>query len=151
MSSYENPGMNDYLARLKAIVVRHGHAVQYVMPDPETGAASFAYTVGAHRRRGYELALSGLDAEVSYRLLNSLVARIDAGELTPAPGLEVDGVLAGGYDFRLVQVGSTAHFTMVRAVFGRTAPVWQAVWPDKAGRFPDDDLCSLSPGVQTML
>ncbi|MBV9025908.1 MAG: DUF4262 domain-containing protein [Streptomycetaceae bacterium] len=84
--------MDAYLDRLRGIIRRNGYAVQYVFADPESGAPPFTYTVGLHRARGYEPALSGLASKVSMGVLNSLVARLDAGSVAPEPG----GVGGGG-------------------------------------------------------
>ncbi|MFD8716913.1 DUF4262 domain-containing protein [Streptomyces sp. NPDC059629] len=142
-----------YLNHVVRIIVEHGYAVQYVHGDPATGARSLAYTVGLHARPncGYELAVSGLSAETSHGLLNVLAATLADGRLDPSGGLEVGKVLQDGLALQLRPVSRPEELGIIHAIYGITPSVWQAVWPDRHGRFPDDARCRLPKGTQALL
>ncbi|MEV7395006.1 DUF4262 domain-containing protein [Streptomyces sp. NPDC091215] len=142
-----------YLHRVVGIITEYGYAVQYVHGDPVTGARPFAYTIGLHTRPhcGYELAVSGLNAETAHGLLNVLAATLVDGGLDPTDGMEVGGVLQDGLALQLRLVSRPEEFGIIHAIYGITPPAWQAVWPDQHGRFPDDARCRLPQGTQTPL
>ncbi|MFF7987756.1 DUF4262 domain-containing protein [Streptomyces sp. NPDC007901] len=135
------------------IIAEHGYAVQHVHGDPATGARPFAYSIGLHTRpdRGYELAVSGLNAEMSHGLLNVLATVLADGGFAPRDGLEVGGVLQDGLALQLRPVSRPEELGIIHATYGITPPVWQAVWPDQHGRFPGDAHCRLPKGTQTLL
>ncbi|MFE2181101.1 DUF4262 domain-containing protein [Streptomyces sp. NPDC059455] len=145
--------IDPYLRRVEGIIAHHGHAVQYVGGDPDTGAPPFAYTVGLHTRpdRDYELALSGLRAETSHALLNTLTTALADCDSAAADGLEISGVLQEGLAIRLRPVSRPEDLGIIYAIYRTTPPVWQALWPDQRGHFPDDDRCLLPPQAQALL
>lgn len=130
-----------YLRRVTEIIMQHGHAVQYVPGDLDTGTRPFAYTVGLHAQdnRGYELAVSGLDAETSHGLLNTIPHTLADHSLEPIDGLELDGVLKDGLLLRLRPVSHPERLAIIAALYDAPPVVWQALWPDRHGRFPNDD------------
>ncbi|MQS17451.1 DUF4262 domain-containing protein [Streptomyces kaniharaensis] len=143
--------MAAYLQQLAARINEKGYAIPFIPADPRTGEPSLAYTVGLHVHRGYELAVSGLDYEMSCSALNSLAVRLLEQQTPPTPDMEVRGAVGGGYPLRLRQAGSALPFVLVRTIYRRNPPVWQAVWPDREGRFPGDAACTLSTGAQLPL
>ncbi|MFI6112922.1 DUF4262 domain-containing protein [Kitasatospora sp. NPDC051164] len=143
--------MAAYLQQLAARINANGYAIPFIPADPEAGEPSLAYTVGLHVRRGYELAVSGLDYGMSCAVLDSLAARLLEQQTPPAPAMEIKGATGGGYSLRLRRAGSPLPFVLVRTVYRRNPPVWQAVWPDREGRFPGDAACTLSTGAQLSL
>ncbi|MER5356641.1 DUF4262 domain-containing protein [Kitasatospora sp. NPDC002551] len=143
--------MDAYLKRLLTSIDEEGFAIPFIPADPLTGEPSLAYTVGLHIRRGYELAISGLPYEASHSVLNSLAARLLEQQTPPTQAMEVKGAAGGGYSLRLRQAESAAPFVLVRTVYSRNPPVWQAVWPDREGRFPGDAACTLSGAAQLPL
>ncbi len=143
--------MAAYLQQLAARINEKGYAIPFIPADPRTGEPSLAYTVGLHVRQGYELAVSGLDYEMSCSALNSLAVRLLEQQTPPTPAMEVKGITGGGYSLRLRQADSPLPFVLVRTVYRRNPPVWQAVWPDREGRFPGDVACTLSAGAQLLL
>ncbi|WP_030230146.1 DUF4262 domain-containing protein [Streptomyces sp. NRRL S-350] len=143
--------MAAHLQQLTARINSEGYAIPFIPADPSTGEPSLAYTVGLHVRQGYELAVSGLDYETSCSVLHSLVERLLEQQAPPAPAMEVKGAAGGGYSLRLRQADSALPFILVRTVYRRNPPVWQAVWPDREGRFPGDAACTLSAGAQLPL
>ncbi|MFD3662667.1 DUF4262 domain-containing protein [Streptomyces sp. NPDC058659] len=143
--------MAAYLQQLAARINEKGYAIPFIPADPRTGEPSLAYPVGLHVHRGYELAVSGLDYEMSCSALNSLAVRLLEQQTPPAPGMEVKGAVGGGYPLRLRQAGNALPFVLVRTAYGRNPPFWQTVWPDQEGRFPGDAACILSAGAQPSL
>lgn len=116
----------------------HSHDVLWVF-DADGDEPPFAYTVGLGARpgRAYELASTGLPAELACSVLNNAAAQLVTDQLDPADGLELDDVLIG-YTVRLRPVDDTSDFPAMRALLGEQPPVWQVLWPDKWGRFPGD-------------
>jgi len=143
--------MAAYLKRLLAHIDEEGFAIPFIPADPHTREPSLAYTVGLHVRQGYELAISGLSYEASCSVLNSLAARLFEQQTPPAQAMEVEGAAGGGYSLRLRRAESAAPFALVRTVYRHNPPVWQAVWPDREGRFPGDAACTLSGAAQLPL
>ncbi|MFF2375011.1 DUF4262 domain-containing protein [Streptomyces xiamenensis] len=143
--------MTAYLQQLAAHIKAEGYAIPFIPADSQTGEPSLAYTVGLHVHQGYELAISGLDYKMSGSVLNSLVERLLEQQTPPAPAMEIRGAAGGGYSLRLRQTDRAFPFALLRAVYRRTPPVWQAVWPDREGRFPGDAACTLSAGAQHLL
>jgi hypothetical protein len=140
-----------YLAEMAAVIDRYGHAVQYVLDDVETGAPSFAYTVGLHvdSERGYELAVSGLPPNVSVGLLNELAIALAGRHV--AEGLEVHDLLQDGVALHLRQVTRPEGLTIIHAFYNAIPPVWQALWPDRGGHYPGETGYTLPATAQTLL
>lgn len=116
----------------------HSHDVLWVF-DPTGDAAPFAYTVGLAVRAGraYELACTGLPANLACAVLNNATEQLITNVLDPADGMSLDEVLTG-YAVRLRPVGDPSALAGIRAELGRDVPVWQVLWPDRAGAFPRD-------------
>jgi len=123
--------LDAYLHRVKETIARHGRAVQYVHGDLQLGAHPFAYTIGLHTLPGcdYELAVTGLQAQASAVLLDTLAHVLTVNGLAPADGLEIGGILSGPLTLRLRPVEHPEDLGIIRAVYGTIPPVWQAVWP----------------------
>ncbi|MCG7523962.1 DUF4262 domain-containing protein [Streptomyces sp. OfavH-34-F] len=143
--------MDAYVKRLLARIDEEGFAIPFILADPHTGEPSLAYTVGLHVSQGYELAISGLPYEAACSVLNSLAARLLEQQAPPTQAMEVKGAAGGGYSLLLRRAESAAPFILVRTVYRLNPPVWQAVWPDREGRFPGDAACTLSGGAQLLL
>ncbi|MET8983255.1 DUF4262 domain-containing protein [Streptomyces sp. NPDC004539] len=129
-----------YLRLVEGIIAREGHAVQYVYGSPGAGARPFAYTIGLHTLpdHDYELAVSGLDDRSSGALLKAVAGVLTDGGTAPVEGLEIDGVLPNRYKIRLRRVSRPHRLGIIQALYDRTPPVWQVLWPDKDHVYPDD-------------
>ncbi|MFF4534254.1 DUF4262 domain-containing protein [Streptomyces sp. NPDC001407] len=139
--------MQGYLLHLAHEMAEHGYVVQSVEGDEYS--VPYSYTVGLHQSRGYELVMTGVPRTVAEPVLHNLVERF-AHSAGPEPGVDLDGVLGGGYRIRMRRVDSLVNFAILRALFGEDAdpPYWQAVWPDPSGIFPGAPGCSLTPAGQ---
>lgn len=151
LSPEERREMRAYLDQLLKLIKERGYGIPFLPANHTTGETSLAYTVGLHVQRGFELAISGLSCGVSCSILNAVVVWLDERQAAPSPRMEISDLPGGTYPFRLVEAGSSSPFVMVRTVYGHNPPVWQVVWPDAAGRFPDDPGCALSPKGQPAL
>ena len=142
-----------YLRRIHEVIAEHGHAVQYVRGDPETGAPPFGYTVGLHQRPGhdYELAVAGLGPEASVGVLKSLAEALRESDTQPSDGLEIGGLLEHGLALRLRPVSHPEDLGVIGVVYGAIPPVWQVLWPDPANRFPGDPEYNMAHRLQPML
>jgi uncharacterized protein DUF4262 len=110
-----------------------------------TAAVPFAYTIGMAATLGApELIALGLPAETATRLFNDIGGQIRAGRRFEPREL-YDGILAGSYLVRFDPVDPSRYedYVMQAITFHGHAefPLWQLVWPDKQGRFPDDPRC----------
>lgn len=151
-----------YWNHLSAIIDARGHAVQCVFPDGD-GSPSFAYTIGLQRAWGAEFLVCGIGPTDAMALLNNVAAQVaqfgglpplGAAVAIPPPGAYTDkrGTLSLA---RLRRHASPVNMPVVyrrctRAAvreYVRLADKWhgrpvsaiQVVWPDRAGRFPEDD------------
>ncbi|WP_399554010.1 DUF4262 domain-containing protein [Streptomyces anulatus] len=108
--------------------------------DPVGGDGSFAYTAGLadHPERGYELACTGLPAELACQVLGNAAEQLLADGLDPADELILDEVLEDVYTVRLRAVSNTSTLNGIHTEFGDRPPVWQVLWPDVMHRFPDE-------------
>lgn len=134
-------------------IEKHGFYTQYVGDDPESGAPPFAYTVGLSSQEayGYEFAVSGLSPETSHAILWNLVRAFEPADMIPGDALEIPEIVSGGYNVRLRTCSTTAQFGMIEQLAGERSTVWQAVCPDKEGRFPGQAGYALDPRQQHLL
>jgi len=121
----------EYLEYLRATVLDHGWAVQYVQSEKRP----FAYTVGLHGRGLPELLMTGLSADVSCRVLNSIAHMVVDDGTVLAPAMHID------YEDRfLIEVVEVehpdVHMRYAVDLFGPKIRALQLVWADNMGRFP---------------
>nr|WP_156686303.1 DUF4262 domain-containing protein [Mycobacterium sp. Marseille-P9652] len=129
----DNPGgtTEEYLDELRATILDHGWAVQYV----ESENRPFAYTVGLHGRGLPELLMTGLPPDTSCRVLNSIAHMIVDDGTHLAPAMHID------YENRfLIEVTEVehpdVHLKLAATLFGPRIRALQLVWADDKGRFP---------------
>lgn len=110
------------------------HGARLVL-DGDGPSPLLMYTVGLPDRptHPYELATTGLNAELAAGIVRMVVRQLDDDGLQPAEGLELHRVLSG-YAVRLHRVQSAEPFRG----HAPDTPVWQVLVPDKWGRFPGD-------------
>jgi hypothetical protein len=120
-----------------------GWAVQLVEnDDADEGLPEFAYTIGLYQNyQQPEIIVFGVELATMHEILNVCGEKVQAGE-TLALGSPVAEVLKG-YEvrFRAVRARTSYDEHLGYAIWfydGREFPVVQLLWPDKAGRFPDD-------------
>ncbi|GAA3011852.1 DUF4262 domain-containing protein [Actinokineospora diospyrosa] len=106
-------------------------------------SAGWAFTVGLwHSYRSPEIAVFGLSVETSIAHLNVIGERVAAG-LALAPGDQLPETLKGDYLVTLKPVDPSWHedFFGTASGFYRATPevpFLQVTWPDREGRFPDE-------------
>jgi hypothetical protein len=109
--------------------------------------AEYAYTVGLFQTYGHpEAIVLGLPGDVAHGVLNCLADVIRSGKQF-APGEQTEDLLEG-YPCKFLEI----PFEQMFAHFGwaiwyyddRAFPVWQLVYPDRAGRWPWEP--GVSPG-----
>jgi Domain of unknown function (DUF4262) len=128
----DHPGATteDYLAELRATMLKHGWAVQYV----ESERMPFAYTIGLTRYGLPELLATGLPPRRAARVLNALGRRAANGD-RPAPGAQI--ALPAGPLVEMVEVEHPdVYLIFAGAMFGDEVTALQAVWVDSCGRWP---------------
>ena len=132
----DNPNgtTKDYLDELRRMMkAHHGWAVQFVEHD----SRPFAYTVGLSNRGLPELLITGLNPEVSTRVLNSIAHRMadDGAFLVPAMHIDYE-------DRFLIEVVELdhpgVHLKFAVEICGADLRALQLVWADNWGRFPWD-------------
>jgi Domain of unknown function (DUF4262) len=127
----DHPGstIDDYLDLLRAKVLEHGWATQYV----EDNRTPYAFTIGLHEHGLPELLVTGVSPPRAVRLLNS-VARIATRDYAPMPGDRIE--LPAGPLLEVVSVDHPdAHMNMAVALYGPISAL-QLVWADGRGRWP---------------
>lgn len=136
--------MNDkVMARTRELVKEFGWAVQGVGGTDDR--PQWAYTIGLHRSFQHpEIAIVGIPIHTIQVILNDCGQRVADGEafelgrryvdlIRPAEGLE------RLYEVEFVQTAASVYldwFGSANRFYGGLVPVWQLVWPDKAGRLP---------------
>jgi hypothetical protein len=127
----DHPGTrDDYLAEIRATMLRHGWAVQYV----ESDRVPFAYTVGLTRRGLPELLVTGVPPQRAGRLLNIGAEAAVRGDRL-VPGMQI--TLQAGPLVEVVEVEHPdAHMYAAVAIFGSELRALQLVWADGRGRWP---------------
>ncbi|MBG6100835.1 DUF4262 domain-containing protein [Micromonospora vinacea] len=117
-------------------VQQHGWGVTTI-PEDDKGPG-WAYTIGLwHTHRMPELAIFGLDVELSQMSLNELGDRASDGVALEAEQARDDAIK--GYQVHLKSI----DYRWYKAFFGRAIafyrrppiPFLQVVWPDRQGRF----------------
>jgi Domain of unknown function (DUF4262) len=123
----------EYLDELRGTISDHGWAVQFVEDDKRP----FAYTVGLHARGLPELLITGLNAQISAIVLNSIAHTIVDDGMSLAPAVHID------YEDRfLIEVVEVehpdVHLEFAVAICGPEIRALQLVWADDRGRWPWD-------------
>lgn len=136
MSGPTRAQMDAYLASVAAQIDEHGWMLQAVFGD-EPGSG-FTYTVGLTARDLPELWLGTLTPQQAGGVLNAAARMLIDGDL-PLEAGEVD--LGFSVPFRLRGPVDTAEAHV--GVASQMHPlslvtVWQVLWPDAAGRWPDE-------------
>jgi hypothetical protein len=122
----------DYLDHMRALMVRHGWAVQQVEGDRIH--PPYAYTLGLTDCGLPELVITGMALSRAARLLNRVAEHTIHAE-PPAAGEQIP--LVGGPLVEIVELPHPdAHLDTAVALFGRTLRALQLVWADDRGRWP---------------
>lgn len=128
----DHPGstQQDYLDEVRATMLKHGWAVQYV----ESDRTPYAYTIGLSDHGLPELLATGIAPQRAVRLLNRVADDALRGEpLTPGARITVPA----GPLIEIVEVEHPdAHMDMAVAFYGSELRALQLVWADRGGRWP---------------
>jgi hypothetical protein len=128
----DHPGstIDDYLDRVRSMVLEHGWATQYVEDD----RTPYAYTIGLHDLRLPELLVTGVSPQRALRVLKG-VARIAMRDAPPRPGDRIQ--LPAGPLIEVVAIDHPdVHMGMAVAFYGIEFSALQLVWADGRGRWP---------------
>ncbi|WP_147793700.1 DUF4262 domain-containing protein [Cellulomonas sp. Y8] len=123
-----------WLSHLQGMADRHGWALQWVGPGDD-GELQFCYTTGLYQYDLPELIVFGPCPDDAARLLNTLGARMRAGQRY-VDGDPIDDVRRNA---RLMEVlDSRGHLIMAHALARATRPLpaLQVIYPDRDGRWP---------------
>lgn len=132
--------------RLIKNVIEHGCHIIGV--EREVGHPEFAYSIGLYLNFLHpEVMIVEMDASTAATAINRIVARLKSGEKfscgVPYEGLH-DAVPLLFRELRmedhLDELGFAIWFYCSRSR-GLRFPVYQAMWPDRSGRFPSDTDC----------
>lgn len=125
--------IDDYLQILREIVRDHGWAVQFV----ESEQRPFAYTVGLHDKGLPELLITGLPAQTSARLLNSIAHQIVEDGITLRPAMHIH--FHDEFILEVVEVDRPdVHLKFAAALLGPQIRALQLVWTDDPHWWPWD-------------
>lgn len=125
--------MDAYQLHLLRLIETHGHAVQGVIAEEDEPGSGYAYTVGRTTMGEPELLVTGLCClECAAGLLNRAA--------------EVGGLVAGQVrddlgdaPLRVLEADPrTAEVFMAEDFYPTGFELLQLVWPDDAGRYPDE-------------
>lgn len=140
-----NASFQEYLNKLDGLIDKFGHAVQGVFGD-ET-SLPFSYSVGRIERDAPEFLVFSLPQDAAMWLINEIVEAYPVGS-TISPGqihdlghIKVRFDLAeGAENTHLFQAASRLERQIARKLAKRppVITIYQIVWPDKQGKFPDE-------------
>jgi hypothetical protein len=123
----------EYLDILRETVKDHGWAVQFV----ESERRPLAYTIGLHDMGLPELLITGLQAQTSARLLNSIAHQIVDDGTILQPAMHID--YQGEFLLEVVEVEHPdVHLKFAVGLFGAHIRAFQLVWTDDRRRWPWD-------------
>jgi len=125
---------------LRYQIARQGYGISFAFHD----SPSFAHTVGLEETfRHPELIVSGLDYEMSQRVLKDLIELIRNGTgLTGEDHLQIVGSFAVRLE-ALPEPVAGSYLREAAEYYGdRHFRALQVLWPDEEGRFPTEESCS---------
>ncbi|MCP1674339.1 hypothetical protein J2T57_001441 [Natronocella acetinitrilica] len=133
------------LARVEALIARHGQAVISVLGVEAVGggSADLSYTVGLSRAGLPELCISGVGEPSLHRSLLNLAADEARGGRVPQDGGTSRRVVRGlpvGF-VALDAALATRELRVAAAMTGRTVQALQMLLPDPAGLLPWEPGC----------
>jgi Domain of unknown function (DUF4262) len=134
--------VDEHEAFIAACVIDPGWSVQMLPAGETDDEPAFAYTIGIFANyKQAELIVVGLRLELMHAMLNTLARRIKNGE-TLVIGDRIEGVIEG-FDVMLREVTAPGsfeeHVGYARWFYKyEEFPLFQVLWPDKKGRFPDE-------------
>lgn len=128
--------MEKFIKRVRKDIAAFGCSVIAVGDEDPP----FAYTVGLWSRFKHpELILFGLPTELTADILNAIAAKIEAGaEFKVFSQLHDVGGKFGLHIKPLHGVHLDRYFGFGLRFHGQEFPIAQVVWPDRAGRFPEE-------------
>jgi hypothetical protein len=130
---------NDYERRVVANVDRFGWHCTSVAASPGEASPAFSYTVGLQHAYGQpEFILFGLSSPVAHGILSTLADAAQSGAMFPLD--RPCDALVEGFDCVFLPVPRIqAEAYALSAVWfygGQEFPLYQVIWPDRAGRYP---------------
>ena len=125
-------------------IEKSGRSIIGVFPsenDP-MDVPGYAYSIGVTECDHPELFMSGLPFHIMAAIINDVGNKIiDGKKLTD--GEQLEGFLTNGYKLKVHRVDAKKHVDSVNQVrqYYKTddIEVFQLLWPDKAGNFPDSE------------
>ena len=109
----------------------------------------FTYTIGLPKTHGWpEIICFGLDGDTAHGLLSDAIAECETRQINPHPGQELIEVVQGDVAMLADASDIPDHYFGSASWYARFAGTQdpparlQLLWPDKAGRFPNDPACS---------
>lgn len=126
----------EFTERLRAIVAKHGHAIQSVAPGEST--FTFSYSVGLSADgKGRELLTIGLPPHIAQSLLNTLAERLKGLDAVPQ---EIADIATVPLRLREVPTATLAEPLAVFRLVDLPVPptVIQMIWPCAHGHWPGD-------------
>jgi hypothetical protein len=124
---------DDYLDTLREIITDHRWAVQYV----EGEERPFSYTIGLTDLGLPELLITGLPAQTSARLLNSMAHDTVADGTALRPAMHID--YQSEFLLEVVEVEHPdVHLVFAVGLFGPKVRALQLVWTDDFRHWPWD-------------
>ena len=125
--------IDEYLDSLRDTIADHGWVVQFV----EDERRPFAYTIGLHECGLPELLITGLQAQKSTRVLNSIAHMIVDDGTTLQPAVHID--YQGEFLLEVVEVEHPdVHLKFAVALCGADIRAYQLVWTDDRRHWPWD-------------
>ena len=125
--------LDEYLDSLRDTIADHGWVVQFV----EDERRPFAYTIGLHERGLPELLITGMQAQTSARLLNSIAHMIVDDGTTLQPAVHID--YQGEFLLEVVEVEHPdVHLKFAVSICGADIRAYQLVWTDDRRHWPWD-------------
>lgn len=118
-------------------VTKNGWSPIHVFAGEDT--PSVTYTVGFHTTFSHpEIVVMNVPYKAAHSFLSNVAARLRADERLTEPGIEYENIIGNGYKVRF-EPTVRDECNLARWHSDDECAVWQMLWPDKAGNFPDED------------
>lgn len=135
--------MDEVRMRVEQMIADSGHAVISVPPSEEH--AGMTYSIGLIDGGWPELLITGIVGNQGVMIINAVVEKLRCGDSRPTAGMTIEQAVSVPLRLRAVDIRDSGPYARVaRERHHRTGSAIpfeaiQILWPDAAGRFPDED------------
>ena len=125
---------------VKNHIDKYGWSIVGVLGEDDI--PGWAYTIGLTELNHPEIVMSGLPHETMHTILNDIGISIKKKDLRLEDEMLLEGFISNGYTLKIRKIDTEKYEERVQQAFryyDRAIEAFQIMWPDKEGRFPDEE------------